>query len=116
MYHEPAGTDTAGGFAKVGLTKPYGLVAGQRNFGRVVTEKACMQALLRAEDGEPDDEQQPEGDSSAQAYRPTPKPILRMRCYACAGSGKIRVTDSSSLAGRQARCVACRGTGRVEVK
>jgi hypothetical protein len=77
-----------------------------------------MRALLRARDTESDEDEQPEGDDAGgdKRYLPKPKPLLRMRCFACAGTGKLWVIDSISPNGRVARCVACRGTGRVEVK
>jgi hypothetical protein len=82
-----------------------------------MTEKAPMRVLLRARDTESDDDELPDGDASEnEQYRPKPKPLLRMRCFACAGTGNLWIVDSISPSGRYARCVACCGTGRVEVK
>jgi hypothetical protein len=76
-----------------------------------------MQALLWARDTESDDGGRPENQiNSDDRYQPAPKPLLRLRCFACAGSGKLWVTEASSPGGRPARCVACHGTGRVDVK
>ncbi|HEX7501050.1 MAG TPA: hypothetical protein VF524_12210 [Polyangia bacterium] len=89
----------------------------RRNFGAAVAEKASMQILLRARETESDDDDQPDDKAeSAVEYEPAPKPLLRLRCFACAGTGELWVTDATCPLGRSARCVACHGTGHVEVK
>ena len=88
-----------------------------RNFDRAMAEKAPMRALLYARETESDDGGQCDSEpGSGDDYRPTPKPFLRLRCFACAGSGKLWITDENSPRGRPARCVACRGMGRVDVR
>jgi hypothetical protein len=74
-----------------------------------------MRALLRARESEDDDpsERKPDRDDE---YQPAPKPLFRLRCFACEGTGKLWVTDAICPGGRLARCVACHGTGRVDVK
>lgn len=79
-----------------------------------MAEKAPMRALLRARETESEDDDQPESDGDD--YQTAPKPLLRLRCFACAGSGKLWVTDENNPGGRFARCVACHGTGRVDVR
>jgi len=72
-----------------------------------------MRALVRAREqtDESDDEPDP------RRYQPKPRQVLRMRCYACAGTGKLEVIDDPSRrVGRIVRCIACRGTGQVVVK
>jgi hypothetical protein len=82
-----------------------------------MAEKVPMRALLRARETESEDGDPPgtelEGDD---AYQPAPRSLLRLRCFACEGSGKLWVSDAIRPGGRFARCVACHGTGRVDVK
>jgi hypothetical protein len=113
MYHEPTGADTPRD-----RLSSFGLAGSpRRNFVRAMAEKACMRALLRARDTESDDGDQPDDDSgSDDKYQRTPKPLLRMRCFACAGTGKLWVTDANAPDGRLAQCIACHGAGRVKVK
>jgi len=84
------------------------------NFGGAMAEKAPMRALLRARETESEDDDRL--DSEPHSDDDSPKPFLRLRCFACAGTGKLWVSDENSPRGRQARCVACGGTGRVDVK
>jgi len=80
------------------------------NFAGPLAEKDSMKALLRALEpaGSDDDDEQPEH------YRP--KAVLRMRCYACAGSGRLEVIEEGESQGRVVRCIACGGTGKVAVE
>ena len=80
-----------------------------------MAEKALMRALLHARETEDDDQPERELDGDDD-YQPAPRPLLRLRCFACEGSGKLWVTDAIRPGGRFARCVACHGTGRVDVK
>jgi len=102
-------------------TKCPGKLAGRlvpaSNFGVALAEKTSMQVLLRARETESDDDDQPVGRAgSVVDYKPAPTALFRLRCFACAGSGNLWVTDAICPGGRPARCVACHGTGRVEVK
>jgi hypothetical protein len=82
-----------------------------------MSEKDFMRALLRAREVESEDNEPPGTESEGDAaYRTAPRPLLRLRCFACEGSGKLWVTDAIRPGGRFARCVACHGTGRVDVK
>lgn len=86
------------------------------NFGRAMTEMACMRALLRARDTEFDDDNKPDDDAgSDDECQPTPKPVLGLRCFPCAGRGELWVTDENYPSGRSVRCVVCNGTGRVDI-
>jgi hypothetical protein len=102
LYHEGERADTA--------------PVPERQAGNIrghLAEKACMKALLRArEQTESDDDRD---DDPQPADRYCPRPVLRMRCYACAGSGKQEILDPATRIGRIVRCIACRGTGRVTV-
>jgi hypothetical protein len=76
-----------------------------------------MQVLLRARETESDDDDQPSDEAENDlAYEPAARPLFSLRCFACAGTGELWVTDAVWSAGRSVRCVACHGTGRVEVK
>jgi hypothetical protein len=80
------------------------------NFARALAENEGMKALLRArEQTESDDD-----DEQADHYRP--RAVLRMRCYACAGSGKLELTFEGEKKGRLVRCIACDGSGKVAVE
>ena len=82
-----------------------------------MAEKGLMRMLLRARETESEDDDRPDTEpDSDHEYQPAPKSLLRLRCYACEGSGKLWVTDAVRPGGRFARCVACHGTGRVAVK
>ncbi len=71
-----------------------------------------MRLLLRArEETESDDE-----DDAPKQDRYRPKPVLRMRCYACAGSGKLEIVEKGARTGKIVRCIACGGTGKVIVE
>ena len=115
MYHEPGGADTSHR-----QPNDYASLIGRncrRNFGGAVAEKVSMQVLPRARETESDDDDQPSNRAeNAVEYEPAPRPLLRLRCFACAGTGELWVTDATCPGGRSARCVACHGTGRVEVK
>ena len=39
-----------------------------------------------------------------------------MRCYACAGSGKLEIVEKGARTGKIVRCIACGGTGKVIVE
>jgi hypothetical protein len=76
-----------------------------------------MNLLLRVQrirDGEADDDPD-DDDPEPEPYESKSRPTLCMRCYACAGCGKLWVTDELWPRGRQTRCVACLGTGRVTI-
>lgn len=76
-----------------------------------------MQVLLRARETESDDDDPPADRADYDvAYTPAPSTLFFLRCFACAGTGNLWVTDAICPGGRPARCVACHGTGRVEVK
>jgi len=47
---------------------------------------------------------------------PLAKTLLRMRCFACGGSGRLEIADEDCPRGRTVRCVACHGKGRVLLK
>jgi hypothetical protein len=79
------------------------------NFARALSEKDSMKALLRARE-------QTESDDDEQADHYRPKAVLRMRCYACAGSGKLELTFEGERKGRLVRCIACDGSGKVAVE
>ena len=88
-----------------------------RNFRGAMAEKACMPVLLRARETESDDDDKAAGKAEHDVeYEPAPRPLLRLRCFACSGTGELWVTDATCPQGRSARCVACHGTGRIEVK
>jgi len=69
--------------------------------------------VLRIREGESDDE--PGDTPEPEPYETKPPPTLRLRCYVCAGRGKMWVTDAFWPRGRQIRCMACRGSGRVTI-
>ena len=96
-----------------GISRSHGPAS---NFAVAVAEKTCMQVLLRARETEADNDQ-PGGRADPDVdYEPAPRALFGLRCFACAGTGKLWVTDAICPGGRPARCVACHGTGRVEVK
>jgi len=72
-----------------------------------------MSLPLRIRDGEAGDES--DDDPEFEPYEVKPPPTLRLRCYACAGRGKLWVTDEHWTRGRQARCIACLGSGWVTI-
>ncbi len=69
-----------------------------------------MKALLRVR--EPSESEDDDGE--VDSYRP--KAVLRLRCYACAGTGKLELLEQGERQGRIVRCIACGGSGKVEVK
>jgi hypothetical protein len=73
-----------------------------------------MKALLRVRD-QPESEDHKD-DESEQKERGWERPVLRMRCYACAGSGRLEVVGKGARRGRIVRCIACGGTGKVTVE
>jgi hypothetical protein len=111
MYHEASSPDTSPGYRGRKVSKL------ASNKGQVLAEKDRMRVLLRAcEQTESDDDQQSD-EPSPKRYRPEPRRVLWVRCYACAGSGQLEVIDDpSSNRGRIVRCIACRGTGSVAIK
>jgi hypothetical protein len=119
MYHEPAGADT-----KPPREWPNEIAEQTRrldwsasNFGVALAEKTSMQVLLRARETEPDDDDQPAGRAANNSgYQPAPRALFCLRCFACAGTGKLWVTHAACPGGQPARCVACHGTGRVKVR
>lgn len=87
------------------------------NFGGAQAEKTPMQVLLRARETESDDDDQPADEAEDDvAYEPVARRLFSLRCFACAGTGVLWITDAVCPVGRSVRCVACHGTGRVEVK
>jgi DnaJ-class molecular chaperone len=72
---------------------------------------------LAKDSSESDDEDCPD-DETRKPYLPRRvSPFrLRLRCYACNGSGKLWVRDQVFPSGREAPCVVCRGSGRVPLK
>jgi DnaJ-class molecular chaperone len=73
--------------------------------------RACEQ--IESDDDEQRDRSDPDG------YKNKPRRVLRMRCYACAGTGMLEVVfhrfhrGDPGRSGRVVRCIACQGTGRV---
>ncbi len=54
-----------------------------------------MRAFLRVRDAESDDGDQPGGKiGGGDGYQPASRPLLRLRCFACAGSGTLWVSDA----------------------
>jgi hypothetical protein len=76
-----------------------------------------MSLLLRIRDGESDGGSDDKSDDTPESepYETKPQPTLRLRCYACAGRGKLWVIDEHWPRGRQTRCIACLGSGRVTI-
>jgi hypothetical protein len=76
-----------------------------------------LRALLGARE-QTDSQDDGEGDDDAKAskaYRAKRK-LLQMRCYACAGSGRIELLENGASVGRIVRCIACGGTGKITMK
>jgi hypothetical protein len=73
-----------------------------------------LRGQLRArEQTESDDDD----DQHVPVYRPPPRrKLLRLRCYVCAGTGRLEILDGGPKDGRLVRCIACGGTGRVTVE
>ncbi len=80
------------------------------NFAGALAEKDSMKALLRARESTESDEDDEQEDGHQ------PKAVLRMRCYACGGRGKLELVEQGDRTGRIVRCIACGGTGKVLVK
>jgi hypothetical protein len=117
MYHEHWRSDIRGG--------------GESNSGTSFADNAGMVAmgllalLWARETSGPDDDGPWNGDDgdarradedAANDNGPLAKTLLRMRCFACGGSGRLEVTDEGCPRGRTVRCVACHGRGRVFLK
>jgi len=82
-----------------------------------LAEKTSMQVLLRARETESDDDEpQSRRADHGIDYHSVPKALFSLRCFACAGTGKLWVTHAACPGGQPARCVACHGTGRVKVR
>ena len=73
-----------------------------------------MKLFRRIREGESDDDE-PAIAPQDEPYEPAPSAPLRLRCYACAGGGRLWVTDERWPRGRQARCIACQGSGGVTI-
>jgi hypothetical protein len=74
-----------------------------------------LRALLRAREQTESQDDEGGGDDdapAAKAYRAKQK-LLKMRCYACAGSGRIELLENGASMGRLVRCIACGGTGKI---
>jgi hypothetical protein len=80
------------------------------NFAGALAEKNRMKGLLRVR--EPN-ESEDDDDDQVDSYRPNA--VLRLRCYACAGTGKLELLEQGERQGRIVRCIACGGSGKVEV-
>jgi hypothetical protein len=80
-----------------------------------------MSLLLHIRDGGSDGESDGRSDDEfddipeSEPYETKPPPTSRLRCYACAGRGKLWVTDEHWPRGRYARCIACLGSGHVTI-
>jgi hypothetical protein len=74
-----------------------------------------LRALLGAREQTESEDDNSEGDDDAaasKAYRAKQK-LLKMRCYACAGSGRIELLENGASIGRLVRCIACGGAGKI---
>ncbi len=74
-----------------------------------------LRALPRArEQTESQDDDGKDGDDAAASvpYQAKRK-LLKMRCYACAGSGRLELLEGGASNGRIVRCIACGGTGKI---
>jgi hypothetical protein len=75
--------------------------------------RALLRVLLWAR--EPTDSDDGDSDRRRERHETPKRGLLRMRCYACAGSGRLEMVDDPTRPARQVRCIACRGTGRVTI-
>ncbi len=60
-----------------------------------------------------DDEEKRDDDAAASVAYQAKRKLLKMRCYACAGSGRLELLELGADTGRIVRCVACGGTGKI---
>lgn len=77
-----------------------------------------LRALLGAREQTESQDDDGEGDDDAapsKAHQAKRK-LLKMRCYACAGSGRIELLEIGANVGRIVRCIACGGTGKISVE
>jgi DnaJ-class molecular chaperone len=74
-----------------------------------------LRALLgaREQTESQDDEVEGDDDAAASKARQARRKLLKMRCYACAGSGRIELLENGARIGRLVRCIACGGTGKI---
>lgn len=74
-----------------------------------------LRALLwaREQTESHDDEGKHDDDAAASVAYQAKRKLLKMRCYACAGSGRLELLELGANTGRVVRCVACGGTGRI---
>lgn len=75
-----------------------------------------LRSLLRAREqteSEDDDDSDGGDDAAASARHHRKRKLLRLRCYVCAGSGKLEFLETGAKVGRIVRCVACGGTGKI---
>jgi hypothetical protein len=82
--------------------------------------KAPPLAREETENGDGDGEEDDEASGQSGRYHRKRGRPLAIRCYACAGSGKLEIADLRPEGGlrnaRPVRCIACHGTGRVPVR
>lgn len=77
--------------------------------------KALRWRLRAHEQTESDGDDDDRDERPAPSREPARRKLLRLRCYVCAGSGKLEILDGGARDGKLVRCIACGGTGRVTV-
>jgi len=76
--------------------------------------RALLWAREQTESG--GDDRDDDGNASIPPTSPSKRKLLRMRCYACAGTGRLELVENRAKPGRVVRCIACGGTGKIAVE